>query len=98
MFGPGIVQQAAKKLQPEFALPDVLVTVAPGAPWMLGIVAVPHQDILQTNRFIQLPHRLEPSGFRNYVVSRSMRMAGIDAGADRADRTQVIKQLSHLLK
>ena len=53
MGQPRVIQQTAERLQPDTALTDVLMTIELRSPGRLGIITVPHADIVQTHGFVQ---------------------------------------------
>src|SRR5579862_2099045 len=98
VLGPRIVEQPAKDLSANLPFSHVLVAVELGAAIALGIVAVPHVDVLQADGLIEVPHRLAHALGVDDVVAGDVRVAGVDTGPDGNDRAQQFEHLRNLLE
>src|SRR5215472_7729596 len=61
VLGPRIVQQPPKRLDSDRSLTDMLVAIATRTSWVLGVIAVPHPNVLQSDGRIQPAHGFLPS-------------------------------------
>ncbi len=65
---------------------------------LLRVVAMPHRDVSQSHRLVQVPHRCFVTFRADDVVSRHVRVARIDARCHRNDSVEVVQQLRYLLE
>src|SRR5205807_5100721 len=93
-----IVQQSAEGLQPDASLAYVLVAVELGAACGLGVVAVPHANILEPDSRVQMLQSFLHSGRTHDIVAGNVHVAGVDAGGDWHHIAQQFEQFSDLLK
>src|SRR5437588_3103930 len=98
LSGARIVQQALKRLQADPALSDVFMTIDPRGACRFGIVTMPHRDVSQTNRVLQILHRVFKPFARDNVIAGSMHMAGVDTCRYGNNRAKTFYQLCYLLK
>src|SRR5271166_2711970 len=63
-----------------------------------GIIAVPDINVLQPNRAVELVERVRKAFFAYDVISRNVRVAGINASARGHEAAQQIQQLCNLLE
>src|SRR5215470_8743825 len=75
----GIIQQSSKRCPADRSLPDMLVPIEVGSAFRLGVIAMPDANIVKTNRRIEMTQRLLISLRSDDVISRDMRVAGINA-------------------
>ncbi len=93
-----IVQQPAKRLQPNGSLPDMLMPVQLRSAGRLGVIAVPHTHVLEAHSRIELLQCLFKPVAGRHVVTRHVRMAGIDASRHRHVFSQPLHQFRDLLE
>ncbi len=98
MRQPRIIQQAAKRLQPDASLPDVLMPVELRSARGLGIIAMPDVNILQANGAIELIESLGKAFVADDVIASHVRVASIDASSRRHEVAQQVQQLGNLFE
>ena len=85
-----VIEQTAKRSLPDRSLPDVLVTIEFRAARRFRVIAVPDLHLIQTDGRIEMLQRLVKAFLADDVVSGNVRVAGIDAGADRNHASQTL--------
>src|ERR1017187_4239732 len=76
-----VIEQATEGFQPDGSLADILVAVQVRAALGLGVVAMPHVHIAQSDGAFQLIEGFVVAVLADEVVSGDVRVAGVDAGA-----------------
>src|SRR5215472_12671922 len=92
MGGSGIVQQAAKRLQSNASLPNVLMSVEPRAARCFRIVAMPDKDVVQSDGAFQLVERFLIRLATNDVIAGYVRVACVDARTRWHEVVQEVEQ------
>jgi len=76
----------------------MFVAVELRATFRLGIVAVPHPNLLQPDSCVQMGQgQAHPLGTHD-VITRDMDVASVNAGGDGYNAAQAIEQFGHLLE
>src|SRR5919108_3892385 len=94
----GVVQQPPERFQSDTSLPDVLVAVELRTARRLGVIAMPHANILESHGRVQVGESSLHSRRAHEVVAGNMNMAGVDAGSYGHHVAQKLEQFGNLLK
>src|ERR1017187_9492245 len=76
-----VIEQATEGFQPDGSLADILVAIQVRAALGLGVVAMPHVHVAQSDGAFQLIEGSVVAVLADEVVSGDVRVAGVDAGA-----------------
>src|ERR1017187_3076591 len=76
-----VIEQATEGFQPDGPLADILVAIQVRAALGLGVVAMPHVHVAQSDGAFQLIEGSVVAVLADEVVSGDVRVAGVDAGA-----------------
>ena len=77
-----MIEDAAKPLHSNIALPDVLVPVHAGAQWRFGVVGVDYHDAAEPEYTAGGAHSLLQAGGVGHIVACGQRVRGVQAVAD----------------
>src|ERR1019366_1846396 len=93
-----VIEQATEGLQPDGSLANILVAIELRAALGLGVVAMPHVHVAQSDGALQLIERVVVSTSADDVVPGDVSVAGVDAGPARHEVAQQVQQLCNLLE
>src|ERR1035441_4943492 len=82
----------------DHSLPDLLMPVELRSPRRSGVIAVPDLDVIQPDGGIEMLQRHIEPFFADNVVSRCVRVAGVNARSHRNRAPQTLQNLRHLLE
>src|SRR5215469_3256236 len=93
-----MIQKPPERFEANRALSNMLMPVEFGATRGLGVVTVPHGNVLETDRRVEFVQRFPESILGNDVVSGNVGMAGVDAGGDGNVMPEVRQDLGDLFE
>lgn len=93
-----IVQQSSKWVEADASFSDLLMAVQLRPAFRLGVIAMPHAYIFQTDGFIQMFQRIDHASFTHNVVSRDVGMASVNAGGDGNYAVQSVEHFGDLFE
>ena len=92
------LSKTSERLLADRSLPDLLVTVEFRSARSFRVIAVPDLHVIQADRGIEMLQSFIESSLADDVVSGNVRVAGIDARANRNHSAQALQNLRHLLE